>query len=59
MDRKNMDELIQTVEQFISELSEVVKHSNALGYEGISIKLSNELALDIIKKLQNSTSSGS
>ncbi len=54
-----MDELIQTVEQFISELSEVVKHSNALGYEGISIKLSNELALDIIKKLQNSTSSGS
>lgn len=54
-----MDELVQTVDQFVSELSEAVKHSKALGYEGVSIKLSNELALEIIKKLQNCNSTES
>lgn len=48
-----MDELVQTLDQLISELSEAAKHSNALGYEGVSIKLSNQLAVDVVKKLQD------
>ncbi len=54
-----MEELVQTVEQFLSELTAAAKHSQALGYEGVSIKLSNELALEIIEKLQSCNSTES
>lgn len=48
-----MEKPLQTIDQFIAELSEAARHSNELGYEGVSIKLSNELALEIIEKLQD------
>ena len=51
-----MDELVQTLDQLIAQLSEAAKHSNALGYEGVSIKLSNKLAFDIVEKLQSCNS---
>ncbi len=54
-----MDELVQTLDQFIAELSEAAKHSNELGYEGVSIKLSNKLAFDIVEKLQSCNSTDS
>ena len=54
-----MEKPLQTLDQFVAELSEAAKHSNALGYEGVSIKLSNELALEIIEKLQSCNSTES
>lgn len=54
-----MEKPLQTIDQFIAQLSEAAKHSNGLGYEGVSIKLSNKLASDIVEKLQSCNSTNS
>ncbi len=55
-----MNKAAETIEQLIAELTTATATSKSLGYEGVSIQLSNTLALDVIAKLQNnSTTVGS